>query len=407
MQLLLIGFALLVIVDIRILFRRSVRIHAKRQHSRLLSLGNVNKIVLQVTNESDLELSLELIDEQPFQLQYRDFNIKLKLRHQEHQELEYDLRPTVRGEYNFGDLKAFLSSRIRLISKLQTIQLTENVPVYPSIIDMKKYELKALSQISRSYGIKRIRKIGHSHEFEQIKEYISGDNYQHINWRATGRYNKLMVNHFQEEQSQQVHAIIDKSRYMRLPFDDLSLLDHSINSSLVILNTAHNKQDKPGLITFAKKVDTVVRAERGSQQMRKILEALFKEKETKDEADYERLYDVIKSTLTGRGLLILYSNFESIYALRRVLPVLRKLNMLHLLVVVVFENAELIHYYKKTSKTLKEIYNRTVAHKFANEKKLIVQELGHYGIQTIHTKPEDLSIKSINKYLELKSRGLI
>ena len=42
-----------------------------------------------------------------------------------------------------------------------------------------------------------------------------------------------------------------------------------------------------------------------------------------------------------------------------------------------------------------------------NEKVQMMQKLRQYGIQTILTRPEDLSINTINKYLELKSRGAI
>ena len=104
---------------------------------------------------------------------------------------------------------------------------------------------------------------------------------------------------------------------------------------------------------------------------------------------------------------MLYTNFESMYALERVLPILRKINTLHLLVVVFFENTEINDFAKLKVDTTQDIYYQTIAQKFLNEKSQMVQKLKQYGIQAILTKPQDLSVNSINKYLELKSRGLI
>ena len=104
---------------------------------------------------------------------------------------------------------------------------------------------------------------------------------------------------------------------------------------------------------------------------------------------------------------MLYTNFESTYALERVLPILRRINNIHLLVVVFFENTEIKAFAREEVKTTEGIYYQTVAQKFIAEKVQMVQKLRQYGIQAVLTKPEELSMNTINKYLELKSRGLI
>jgi hypothetical protein len=76
-------------------------------------------------------------------------------------------------------------------------------------------------------------------------------------------------------------------------------------------------------------------------------------------------------------------------------------------VVVFFENTEVIEYGKRHAETLHDIYLHTIAEKFSMEKNQVVQQLKQYGIQAILTPPKDLSINTVNKYLELKSRGMI
>jgi uncharacterized protein (DUF58 family) len=277
----------------------------------------------------------------------------------------------------------------------------------PSIVEMKQFELRTFADLNVSKGIRKIRRIGHSYEFEQIKEYVSGDEYRSVNWKATGRRGKLMVNQYEDEKSQQIFSVIDQSRSMELPFDGLSLLDYSINSSLVISNIALRKQDKAGLIYFSSHSSTVIPAERSRSQMKRLLEALYSLKEKDLEPNYELLYTTVRSRLAQRSLLFLYTNFESQYALERALPLLRKINRLHLLVVIFFENEEISQLATQPGKNLEEIYIQTTARKHVTMKLSLVQLLRQHGIQTIYTRPADLSLNTVNKYLELKSRGLI
>jgi uncharacterized protein (DUF58 family) len=255
--------------------------------------------------------------------------------------------------------------------------------------------------------VKKIRRLGHSYEFEQIKNYVQGDDFRSINWKATGRKAELMVNQYEDERSQQVYSLIDKSRTMRMPFNGLSLLDYSINASLVISNIALKKHDKSGLLTFSDKIGSSIKADRGQKQLRMILEALYNEEERKMEANYELMYNAVRNLVRGRSLIFFYTNFESLYAVERVLPLLRKINSTHLLVVMFFENTEVKDFSTSAAQDVEEIYLKTIAQKFVSEKNQVVQLLRQYGIQSILTRPEDLSINTVNKYLELKARGMI
>lgn len=281
------------------------------------------------------------------------------------------------------------------------------VPVYPSVIQMKEMELKTSSRLSYQEGIKKVRRLGHSYEFEQIKNYVSGDDYRSINWKASSRKGILMVNQYEDERAQQVYSIIDKSRNMKMPFQGMSLMDYAVNTSLAISNIILKKHDRAGLITFSDKIGTVIKADRKPTQLNKILSALYKEKSGQLEADYELLYYVSRKLITRRSLLLLYTNFESKYSLERVLPLLRKVSKFHLLVVVIFENTEIKKFVDEKVTDIEGIYYQTVARKFLNEKEQMVQILKQYGIQSILTKPEDLSLNTINKYMVLKSRGML
>jgi uncharacterized protein (DUF58 family) len=161
------------------------------------------------------------------------------------------------------------------------------------------------------------------------------------------------------------------------------------------------------MFALGKTIENRVVPERRSSQMHLILETLYNLETNFVESDYSRLYADIKRNINHRSLLLLYTNFETLDALQRQLPYLQAIAKQHLLVVIFFENTELINFTDEKAETIQQIFEKTIAEKFVYEKKLIVNELRKYGIQTILTKPEQLTINTINKYLEIKARGLI
>lgn len=397
----------LCIVDTLILFSKSMRFRIRRRLPRVLSLGDSTKVEIDLQNRNAMKFQIELIDELPYQLQIRDFSRKLALAPGEKAVINYTIRPLERGAYEFGKVILFLSSIIGMVERRFAKDLSIELPVYPSIIQMKQFELRAFDRVTQQGGVKQLRRIGHSYEFDQIKYYVRGDDYRSINWKATSRRNQLMVNQYEDERAQQVYCIIDKSRVMRMPFNGLSLMDYAINTTLVMSNITLKKHDKAGLFTFSDKVGSVLKADSKTVQMEKILQALYKEKERKGEANYELLYYFSRKLISGRSLLMLFTNFESMYALDRVLPILRRINAFHLLVVVFFENAEISEFANESATSLEGIYQQTIARKVLAEKTAMVRKLKQYGIQAILSTPEELSLNSVNKYLELKARGLI
>jgi len=354
-----------------------------------------------------LSISIEVIDEVPFQFQIRNFSEHLQLASGESKTMIYQLRPTKRGEYAFGATNLFVKGVIGLFSRRFKFGEGKTVPVYPSYLQMRKYEFMAISNRLTEIGIKKVRKVGHNMEFDQIRDYVRGDDYRSINWKATARKNHFMVNQYQDEKSQQVYCVIDKGRAMKMPFEGLTLLDYAINATLVLSNIAVRKQDKAGLVTFNDGVKTMLKASDRKAQMNNIQETLYREKTAFKESDFENLYIHLKRNLSQRALLILFTNFEALPSLERQLKYLRAIAKSHLLVVVFFENTETKALLNSKPNNGEELYIKTIGEKLSYEKRQMVKELKKYGIYSILTPPADLTVNTLNKYLELKARGLI
>jgi uncharacterized protein (DUF58 family) len=393
-----------VLIDYVFLFVTGKMPQVKRIMADRFSNSDENKVTLQIANNMPFELNLEIIDELPVQFQKRDWVLQQHVTAFQQKNIVYTLRPTERGEYHFGNILVYVKSALGLLMRRHNVPAAVMVPVYPSFMQMRRYELLSKTTIQSEHGNTRMRKIGHSMEFEQIKDYVRGDDIRTINWKATARKSSLMINNYAEEKSQQVYCIIDKGRLMKMPFGNLSLLDYAINSTLVLSNVCLQKQDKVGLVTFSNKIGTVLAADRKPIQRANILQLLYNQETQFLESDYEMLYLQIRSWIKQRSLLILFANFESLSGLKRQLTYLRSIAKHHLLLVIFFENTELKQLSLVNAANLEEVYVKTIAEKFAFEKRLIVKELSNHGINSILTTPENLTISTINKYLELKAR---
>jgi uncharacterized protein (DUF58 family) len=399
--------AVLILIDYLFLFVISKSPAAKRLIADRLSNGDENKIELQVINRMPFTVTMEIIDELPAQFQKRDWKLQYRFTANEQKNIIYNLRPVERGEYNFGRIILYVKSLLGLLMRRHDIEAGIKVPVYPSFLQLRKYELLAQTTIQTEHGNKRMRKIGHSMEFEQIKEYVRGDDIRTINWKATARKGGLMVNNYTDERSQQVYCVIDKGRLMKMPFNELTLLDYAINSTLVLSNVCLQKQDRVGVITFANKMGSLIAADKKPIQRENILQLLYNQQTAFLESDYEMLYMQIRNRIKHRSLIVLYTNFESLSGLRRQLNYLRSIARHHLLMVVFFENTELHQLSHLNATNVEEVYIKTIAEKFEFEKRLIVKELQKHGILSVLTAPEHLTINAVNKYLELKARQAI
>jgi len=395
------------VIDYLLLFGNSNGFFARRTHADRFSNGDENPVRIDLENRFPFPVRAEVIDEIPAQFQRRDLLFVAALPARANKIIDYQLRPTKRGAYEFGFINVYITSALRLVKRRFRFNQPQTVPVYPSYLQMRKYQLMAIHNRLSEAGIKKTRRIGHSMEFEQIKEYVRGDDYRTVNWKATARKGQLMVNHFTDERSQQVYCVIDKGRTMKMPFAGLSLLDYAINAALVLTNVALLKQDKAGLITFSEKLGNTLIADKKATQMQAVLEVLYNQKSRYLESDFERLYAHMRNRVTQRSLVILFTNFESMTGMQRQLPYLRKIARNHLLLVVFFENTELRAVTDAPAENIEAVYTKTIAEKFAFEKKLIVKELQQYGILSILSAPQNVTVNTLNKYLELKARQAI
>lgn len=399
-------FPLLVGADVWYLFGgRNPGIDATREVADHLSNGDPNVVRISVQSQLPYRTTLRIIDELPVQFQSRhtDWHLTLDTGATEH--FSYEVRPVERGAYAFGAVHVFAPGPLKLVSRRFSFAANREVKVYPSYLQLRRYAFLAFDQRLKMPGTKRMRRLGHTTEFEHIKEYVPGDDARTINWKATARTGTAMVNQYRDERAQPVYCLIDKGRLMQMPFEGMTLLDYAINASLVMSYIAVRKEDNAGILTFAENTDDFVLAGRRNNQMYRISEALYRQETDFLEADFERLYVSVTRMIRQRSLLLVFTNFESISGLKRQLPYFVKLAEKHLVVLIFFRNTELRGMIEGRALTVRHIYHQTIAELMQEEKEGMLALIRQHGMIGLLTTPQELTVDTINKYLELKARG--
>ncbi len=397
------ALVLLLLAD-ALLLTVSGKVEAARNVADRLSNGEDNDVCLAVRNCCRIPLSLTVVDELPREFLLHQASFPLKLKSRESKSIHYTLRPVERGSYEFGQVLVYVSSPLGLWQRKRRFgDKTTAVKVYPSYLHLDRYELAAANAQTLQNGQKRVRRAGNSTEFEQIKDYVVGDDFRTINWKASARTARWMVNVYRDERSQPVWFLLDKGRTMQRTFDGMTLIDYAINATLVLSHVAARRYDMPGLVSFDAHISQTVTAENRADQMHRILNALYAETCNYAETDYSALCAHISRHIHRRSLLMLFTDFTTRDALLRQMVYLRRLARHHCLLVVLFDDPDLRTEAQKPAQCFDDMKFQTLAADALLEMRTLCTELRRNGIYTLFTTPQNLTVAAVNKYIELKS----
>lgn len=397
----------LVLGEAFVLYRIPNGISGERHTLEKWSNGDENPVRIQLVNHYPMPVRVRVLDELPVQFQKRDLVFNAEAGPGGTMVFPYAVHPVERGVYRYGAINVFVRTWLGLVERRYALEADRAVAVYPSYLHLRRYAMMAVSDRLVMPGQRKVRRASHQIEFEHIREYVPGDDRRTVNQKATARRGRLMVNQYQDERSQAVYALIDAGRTMKMPFAGLSLLDRSINAALAISSVAMRKEDRAGLVVFSDKVHAHLGAGRERGHMNKVLETLYAQRTDHAETDMDALYVAVKRAVPHRSLLLLFTNFESLSSARRQLARIRSLAATHMVVVIFFLNSELEEDLRTPVLDTAGVYMRTLTERYLHEKRAIAKELERHGIASVLTRPENLTVDAINKYLEVKARGLL
>lgn len=275
LQLLTVACLILSLLIVNIFSSRRIDITARRQLSneKIFEEGEI-EVRLEVLNKGKKTGFLELRDTVPKQLMMKDgsnYNF-ISMQKDEKMLLKYSVKCPLTGLYSIGPISLRPQDVCSNFYRRIDIDVKNPLSVYPRIEDLKGITFRAKSQ--KMYpGAMPIRAPGPGSEFFAIREYVPGDPFKDINWKAYGRTHKLLVNEHQREVVSDVTIIIDARENSAIGIESKSPLIYSVRAAASLTSFFLKRRDSVGLVVYNDNVKAI-KPGGGEKQLHEILTAL-------------------------------------------------------------------------------------------------------------------------------------
>lgn len=383
-------------------------IEIKRCGSEKLSIYEKEAICFEVYNRSNHEIYIELKDEIPnFHFETEDKIMKGSVKPHEKKEFMYYVVPTKRGAFQFNNLHVKYEGKLKLCMKLFKVILTRDYKVYPNMKNLRKYRLSVCNNRQFKEGQRNLRTLGRGTAFESLREYVSGDEYRKINWQATARVNKPIINQYEPEKNQHVHILIDTGRPMSHTIRGNRKLDMVVNTALVLSDIVNQNGDQSGLMIFNTEVKNMIMPGKGSGHRNKMLEALYHIDHNNETSNYDDAFYHFKRKERHRSIVFLFTDFDTIEEAENMFKVLPVISKNNLVVIILIKDEKLEKISEQDIKNNVDLFNKGVALELIDERKKIINLLNRRGVFCIECPAEKVEYTAVNKYIQVKNRNYI
>lgn len=388
-------------------FLRRLRVNVERAIDPRLVIGEPNQVTLKLHNQSPHRVRLTVRDDVPDGWSASTSELHVHLAGFQRATLTYQVTPTTRGRYGFGDVHLRLEGPFGFGALLTTLSARAEVNVYPNVRAPHRYELAARLGALGTVGVRASRRVGGSGELDHLREYTRGDAFRDLDWKSTAKRLRPMTRVYEQENSQNVILAIDCGRTMAPRVDQLTKLDHAINAGLLLAYAALRQGDRVGLVVFAEDVHTFVPPARGQAQYRRILEALFAVEARPVSVEFRRLAELLRQRISRRSLLVVLSDLldsEHVLPLAEYAAALRGK---HLALCVSLDDVIAKHLAQRTPAQDTDVYQRAAAVDLLAEREAVKLSLARAGVRIVEAPADSLAVATVNRYLEIKAQRLL
>ncbi|MBX7193068.1 MAG: DUF58 domain-containing protein [Sandaracinaceae bacterium] len=393
---------------------------AERAVEARLVVGLPNRVTVRLHNPTKSLLRVVVRDDVPEGWIAEPDELSVELPPHGRREVTYTVTPPKRGAHAFGDLHLRLEGSLGLGARIVDIAAGASARVYPNVLGPRRYEMAAKLGDLRTIGFRNVRKSGGGGEFDQLREYVSGDPFRDLDWKSSAKRLRPVTRVLREERSQNVLLAIDAGRLMKIRAGSahtgaagspgeipVTKLDHAINAALLLAWVALRHGDRVGLVIFAEDVATFVPANRGPAQYRALLEALYDVEATTAYVDFRRFVEFIKLRVPRRSLIVMFSDLlDDTHGL----PLAEHLSMLrgkHLPVCVTMEDAVAESLAARPAQSDDDAYQRAAAADLLADRAAVKARLRKGGVSLVEAPAGELAVGAVNRYLEIKARNLL
>lgn len=384
------------------------QVQITRSFSGRFAVGAETEVSVKIRNAQPHDIALIIKDEYPPQMKLSGLR-EAKIRVPAHTAaaLVYGLTPARRGHFEFGRIAVRFLSRWNLVWCQTYVDQPSAIKVYPNMRRAREAELKALGARSLVATHRKTSWRGEGREFESLRDYVRGDELRHISWTATARRGKLTTRQYQIERDQTVLIAIDGGRLMTARIEQETKLDSAVHAALALMSAAARAGDNAGLLVFGRKIKAFLPPSRGREHMDAALEALYGVEPEMIEPSYSRAFEFIAANSKRRSLVVLLTDLVDEEGSKELLSSLNLLRPRHLPLVVTIADRDLRAVVSEVPATAKDLFTQSVAEEIMYLREAALRRVESRGGLALDVTAAALAPALLEKYLQVKERGLL
>ena len=336
--------------------------------------------------------------------------------------LSWKCRPLRRGRFEINRCHLEVGSFLGLWALRRRVSLVSEVRAYPNLVSGQQ-RMRGLFR-RREWGLRTQRRVGKGREFEQLRDYIPGDSFEDIDWKATARRRHPVTRVYQVEQAQEIYVILDSSRLStrsaayvtdrrqlarsKQAIEASTIFERYITASLVMAVVADQLSDRFGMLIFGDKPECFIKAGRGRAHYNACRDALYNRMPRSVSPDFGELFTYVGSHLRKRALLVFLTSLDDPVLSESFIHAMKAATRQHILMVNMFRPPGAHPLFSAPDiKTVQGIYQHLVGHMHWESINETHRRLKQHGAALHLLDEHQLCSQLVNQYMDVKQRQII
>ena len=313
----------------------------------------------------------------------------------------------IRGSYRLGSVALRVVSKIGLVQRVVQSPLNDETVVVPSLSNVRRLRLLAMHNRLSEAGVRALKQRGEGTSFTGLRDYVPGDDPRLLDWKATARHSRLITREQTIERSQTVVSMIDCGRAMTQLAGRFSRFEHVLSAALVLSDVASTSGDRVGMIAFDSDVRGYVPPQKGLAALRSLRTSLSGLDATMTEPDYASAFRLLSVRQRRRAPIVFFTDVVDVRAAKSFLAYATRASQRHMLVVVAIQNEELVAAARPSTQGSTALFRSAAAEELVREREEALARMRQAGITVLDVSAGRMAASVVNRYLEIKARGLL
>lgn len=315
--------------------------------------------------------------------------------------------PMRRGRVQMGDIALRATTRLGLLARIIRLPLEAETTVIPSLANVRRFRLLAMQHRLQEVGVRALRRRGEGRSFAGLREYVPGDDPRYIDWKATAKHERMMLREFSIERSQTVVTLVDCGRAMTQMAGAFARIEHVLSAALLLTDVAAISGDQVGALAFDDSIRAFVPPQRGRAALSAVREALSGVNASLAEPDYATAFRVLALRQRRRALVVFFTDVIDARASRSLIGFLGRAAARHVVVVVALRNEALLAAAEAPTTATRDIYLAAAAEELVQEREEAMARMRRAGVTVLDVAAPQMATAVVNRYLDIKARGLL